>query len=148
MHFCLHISKKSSNFAVSKKVNSMKRYFLVAVLCLACVVAMAQPRHHHRPPCASQEQMQLVMKSLEKQSFDDQKLEIAELCVAIGSFCTRDLERMAKVFSFDDNRLAFLKFAYEYCTDPENYPMLKESFTFSSNYDKLIEYIHPEWKRH
>lgn len=126
----------------------MKRYLLVVIMCAVAIVAMAQPRHHRRPPCATPEQMELVMKTLEKQSFDDQKLEISKLCVAIGTFCTRDLERMAKVFSFDDSRLEFFKFAYDYCSDPENYPMLKESFTFSSNYDKLIEYIHPEWKRH
>ena len=126
----------------------MKRYVFVALMSLLMVAAVAQPpRHHHRPRCASPEQMQLVMKTLEKQSFDDNRLEIAELCVSLGQFCVGDLERMAKVFSFDDKRLEFLKFAYDYCTDPENYPMLRDSFTFSSNYDKLIDYIYPHHKR-
>ena len=92
--------------------------------------------------------MQLVMKTLEKQAFDDQRLEIAELCVALGTFCVRDLQRMAAVFSFDDKRLEFLKFAYDYCSDRENYPMLRDAFTFSSNYDKLLEYIYPGMHRH
>lgn len=127
----------------------MKRYVFLALMSLMMVAAVAQPpRHHHRyRPCASSEQMHMVMKTLEKQSFDDNRLEIAELCVTLGQFCVSDLERMAKVFSFDDKRLEFLRFAYSYCTDPENYPMLREAFTFSSNYDKLMDYIYPHRKR-
>ena len=96
----------------------MKRYVFLALMSLMMVAAVAQPpRHHHRyRPCASSEQMHMVMKTLEKQSFDDKRLE-------------------------------FLQFAYSYCTDPENYPMLREAFTFSSNYDKLMDYIYPHRKR-
>ena len=125
----------------------MKRYLLIGMLCLSTLLCMGQmppARHHHRQPCAEPEQMEMVMQTLKKQSFDDGKLEIAKLCVCLGTFCVRDLERMAEVFSFDDNRLEFLKFAYHYCTDRENYPMLRDSFTFSSNFDKLLDYIYPK----
>lgn len=126
----------------------MKRYVFLAIFALAMVVAVAQPpRHHRHRPCATSEQMHMVMKTLEKQSFDDNRLEIAELCVTLGQFCVSDLERMCKVFSFDDKRLEFLRFAYSYCTDPENYPMLRDAFTFSSNYDKLMDYIYPQRPR-
>ena len=97
----------------------MKRYVFLALMSLMMVAAVAQPpRHHHRSRCAAPEQMRMVMQTLEKQSFDDNRLEVAELCVVLGQFCVSDLERMAKVFSFDDKRLEFLKFAYDYCTDP------------------------------
>ena len=103
-------------------------------------------RHDHRPappmPCATPEQMQIVMRTLKAQSFDDKKLEIAKLCVTIGYFCTDDLALMAAEFSFDDGRLAFLQYAYPYCIDPERYPTLQECFTFRSNYDKLIQFIY------
>ena len=131
----------------------MKKYFVIMLMWVAGVVAVAQPpmppqhRQHRRPPCATPEQMEMVMHTLDKQSFDDGKLEIAKLCVSLGTFCVHDLMRMAKVFSFDDNRLAFYKFAYDYCSDPENYPMVRDSFTFSSNYDKLLEYIYPGMRR-
>lgn len=133
-------------------------FILLAVAMLAGSV-MAQGRHndrprhndkHHHPPvehryndCATREQMRVVMDALNAQSFDDKKLEIANLCVTIGHFCTDDLAQMATVFSFDDRRLAFLKYAYPYCMDKENYPGLRDSFTFKSNYDALIDFIYP-----
>lgn len=83
------------------------------------------------------------MQTLKAQSFDDKKLEIAQLCVTIGYFCTDDLALMASVFSFDEGRLAFLEYAYPYCTDREHYPTLRRCFTFSTNYDKLIQVIYP-----
>ena len=83
----------------------------------------------------------MVMQTLHAQSFDETKLEIARLCVTIGHFCTDDLANMATEFSFDENRLAFLKYAYPYCTDPERYPTLRDSFAFKSNFDNLMDAI-------
>lgn len=91
--------------------------------------------------------MQMVINTLKKQSFDSGKREVADLCVVIGTFCVHDLARMAATFSFDDNRRQFLEFAYPYCVDPENYFLLREVFTFSSNYDKLVDAIHDK-RRH
>ena len=97
--------------------------------------------------CASHEQMQAVMDALNGQSFDDKKLEIAKLCVTIGYFCTADMAQMATVFSFDDKRLEFLKYAYPYCLDKEQYPTLRESFSFRSNFDALLDYIYPNLRK-
>lgn len=121
--------------------------------------AMAQPRPHnkhhghdrgpgHRTEyyCATPEQMSIVMRVLQNQSFDDKKLEICELAVVLGAFCVDDLARMAEVFTFDDNRLKFLQTAYPYCSDPENYYYLRRCFTFESNFDKLMEACHPRRK--
>ena len=107
------------------------------------------PVHHHQPamqpelpPCATPEQMGMVMHTLRAQLSDDKKLEIANLCVTIGYFCTDDLARMAKVFAFDDKRLEFLRYAYAFCTDKERYPTLRGCFTFSSNYEELMKDIY------
>ena len=88
--------------------------------------------------------MQLVIKTLKAQSFDENKLEIAKLCVTIGLFCTDDLARMAAEMTFDDSRLAFLIYAHPYCTDRERYPTLRDCFTFSLNFDKLMETVYPQ----
>ena len=100
----------------------------------------------HRPmvePCATPEQMAVVLQTLDAQSFDDKKLEIAKLCVTIGHFCVDDLARMSKGFAFDDNRLKFLIYAYDFCSDPERYPMLRDSFAFESNFRALLDAIYP-----
>lgn len=105
--------------------------------------AHAPHRQAPMPPCATDEQMAVVMKTLKNQSMDEKKLEIAKLCVVLGHFCTDDLARMAKGFSFDDNRLEFLLYAHRYCSDPERYPTLREVFSFSSNFDKLLDAVYP-----
>ncbi len=144
----------------------MKRYLFLCITCIAAVMCFAQPpRGHHRNDhrgnhqggghnprqeriiCATSEQMTMVMKVLNDQSFDDKKADVAKLCVYMGTFCTSDLSQMAKTFSFDDNRLDFLKYAYQFCSDPQNYPTLRDCFTFSSNYDKLLEYMYPEMQK-
>ena len=135
----------------------MKKLFLFCLTAMMAIGMMAQPpRHHdhdrdhghgHAPQrhilCATPEQLSMTVHVIGQQSFDDKKLEIAKLAVTLGHFCTDDLARVAALFSFDDKRLAFLLYAYDYCEDPQNYPSLRDVFSFQSNYDELIRTIYP-----
>ena len=135
----------------------MKRVLLVLMMALVTMSGMAQHHHdrhgdrghggRHHIECATREQMAMTMQVLEQQSFDDKRLEICKLCVTLGHFCTEDLARMAAKFSFDDNRLQFLIYAYDYCEDPENYYALRDAFTFRSNFDTLMETVLPGYRR-
>lgn len=135
----------------------MKRIAFILFGAMLCLSMSAQ-RHQGRPApgghgphdgrgphhieCATGEQMNMAMQVLENQSFDDKRLEVAKLCVVLGHFCTEDLARIARVFSFDDNRTKFLTFAYRYCQDPQNYYRLREVFEFESNFRTMMETIH------
>ena len=132
----------------------MKKLFFILLLALSTVTAGAQHRHDHNAPhdrgrgrnhieCATHDQMHMVMHTIGQQSFDDKKLEIAKLCVVLGHFCVDDLARIASAFSFDDSRLTFLTFAYDYCEDPQNYFALRDTFSFRSNFDTLMDTVHP-----
>lgn len=145
----------------NKDMNTiMKRILFVLLLALTTVAANAQhhpdhhgPHHDNRPPrpqieCATHEQMTMTMRVLDQQSFEDKKLEVAKLCVTLGHFCVDDLARMATSFSFDENRLSFLIYAYDYCQDPQNYYSLRDSFSFRSNFDTLMDTVQPKHKRH
>ena len=111
------------------------------------VVRKVMTKDTEEVPRKSSRMMQLVLKVLNNQSFDDKKLEIGMLCVVLGHFCTRDLALIAEQFSFDDNRKQFLIDAYPYCVDPENYYSLKEVFQFRSNFDEMMEKTHPGYSR-
>ena len=132
----------------------MKKLLFILLLALSTVTAGAQHRHDHNAPhdrgrgrnhieCATHDQMHMVMHTIGQQSFDDKKLEIAKLCVVLGHFCVDDLARIAGAFSFDDSRLTFLIFAYDYCEDPQNYFALRDAFSFRSNFDTLMDTVHP-----
>ena len=135
-----------------------KKVLVLLAATMMAVGMMAQPPHHepkhhhgsehnHGPArhivCATPEQLSMTLQVVGSQSFEDKKLEIAQLAVTLGHFCTDDLARVAKLFSFDENRLAFLKYAHAYCEDPQNYPSLRDVFSFQSNYDELIRTLYP-----
>ena len=140
---------------------NMMRTMTVVLMTLVTVGMMAQPPHGGRGPeghgdrnhggrgghdrqrveCASKEQIHMAVQVLEDQSFDDKRLEIAKLCVTLGQFCTDDLERMARTFTFDENRKKFLTYAHRYCSDPWNYYSLRDVFEFRTNFDDMMEKI-------
>lgn len=134
----------------------MKRSVWTMLLVMVTVVGMAMPPHEgrgqgrpghdnrggrerHRVECATHEQLDMSLQAIENQSFDDKKLEIAKLCVTLGTFCTRDLERMARLFTFDENRKKFLTYAYRYVNDPQNYYALRDVFQFRTNFDEMMD---------
>ena len=106
-----------------------------------------QPQQHHQPKTISPEQMRKVMETLRKQDFDEKKLEVAKLAVTLCPFTTEDLARVATLFTFDDQRLEFLEYAYYYCADQENYFRLRRSFKFETSFDELMEHLYPNQRR-
>ena len=138
----------------------------IFILLLSCVTAVGMAQHHCQPGCpghhdhgsaphhemhqaapSSPEQLMMVLQVLDNQSFDDKKLEIAKLSVCLGHFFVQDMVQMASRFSFDDKRKEFFIFAYPYCLDRENYYLLKDAFTFRSNFDEVMEAVLPGYSR-
>ena len=111
--------------------------------------------HHHPAPApapapvrvANAEQLQMALQILDKQSYDDKRMEVARLCVVLCPFPVRDLSRMASRFTMEDRKVDFLKFAYRYCPDPENYYLLREVLRYHSDYDRLMESVDPRYRR-
>ncbi len=157
----------AADFKNQPNFKHMKKSFWVIVMAMMAVVGMAQ-HHHSEPdgrghrgghhghatrqeiryiPCASAEQVAMALKTIENQSFDDKKLEIAKLCVTLAPFEVRDLARIVASFSFDDKRKEFLIYAYSNCCDPENYYLLRDSFSFRSNFDEMMEAVLPGYRR-
>lgn len=93
------------------------------------------------PEVASPEEVEMMVRRVKDEGFDDRRVETAKLMVTMKMVPAEGIARMASAMSFDDNRLEFLKFAYEYCADRENYFVAMDALTFSSNRDKLREYI-------
>ena len=107
--------------------------------------------HHPTPPApvvtATAEQLQLALQVLDKQSYDDKRMEVAKLCVVLCPFTVRDLGRMAGRFTMEDRKVDFLIFAHKYCPDRENYYLLRDVLRYRSDYDKLMEAVDPNYRR-
>lgn len=72
---------------------------------------------------------------------DSNKLRMAKNYVASNPLTSEQIAGISREFSFDNNRLDFAKHAYANCYDKSNYFLLKDTFTFSSNYNSLLNHI-------
>lgn len=78
-------------------------------------------------------------KSVEKQSFDSKKLELAKTVVNMNCLTAEQIFTITTIFSFESNRLEFAKVAYRRCADPINYFRVLDAFTFSSSKSELMK---------
>jgi hypothetical protein len=80
-------------------------------------------------------------KSVSGQSFEDQKLKIAKQVLNTNCMSTSQVKEIMGLFSFEETKLDWAKFAYGKTTDFNNYYQLNDGFTYSSSVDELNSYI-------
>lgn len=84
---------------------------------------------------------QAAKNSIAKQPFDDNKLMIAKQVITSNCLLTSQVKELAKMFTFEDRKLEFAKFAYGYTLDINNYFVINDVFTFPSSVEDLNDYI-------
>lgn len=81
------------------------------------------------------------VSSLKAESFDSNRLQNAKVYASKANLSASQIKEIAATFTFDSNRLDWAKSAYSACYDKGNYFLLRDTFTFSSNYSALQDYI-------
>lgn len=84
---------------------------------------------------------QSALATVKNQGFDDTRQKIARQIVSANCLSTDQIIEMANIFGFDESKLEFAKFAYEFCTDPQNYYKVSNVFGFSSSAEELSDYV-------
>ncbi len=79
--------------------------------------------------------------SVNSKTFEDTKLTVAKQITGSNCLLCAQVKEMMMLFTFEDSKLEFAKFAYDYVYDLNNYYKLNDAFTFSSSVDELDEYI-------
>lgn len=82
-----------------------------------------------------------VKKSIESKSFEDTKMTMAKQVGGNRCFTVDQVKGMMGIFSFEDSKLDFAKFAYGHTFDIDNYFKVNDAFTFESSVDDLNSYI-------
>ncbi len=82
-----------------------------------------------------------ILANLKAEAFDDSRLNLAKQIVSSKCLTSIQIKNILELFSFDDTKLQFAEYAYDYVYDPENYYIINSSFSFDSNKQKLIQYI-------
>lgn len=81
------------------------------------------------------------LSSLRAESFDSSRLQNAKVYASKTNLSASQIKDIAATFTFDSNRLDWAKAAYNSCYDKGNYFLLRETFTFSSSYSDLQDYV-------
>ncbi len=95
-------------------------------------------------PClnaATTGDMESGKRSISSKSFEDTKLSTAKQFT--GSHClnTSQIKEIMKLFAFEESKIDFAKYAYDHCTDQNNYYKVNDAFTFDGSIQTLQEYI-------
>ncbi len=99
------------------------------------------PRGCVRNSCMAPRNFSEALSTIEKQSFEETQLKTAKQVTAVNCLSVDQIMQIANTFNFEDNKLEYAKYAYEFCTEPKNYFKLNEIFSFSSNVDVLSDYV-------
>jgi len=82
-----------------------------------------------------------IKTSINKKSFEDSKLVLAKQIIKSKCLKSEQIRDIMKMFDFEDTRLEFAKYAYEYVYDPDNYYIVNDAFQFEMTIEELDEFI-------
>lgn len=79
--------------------------------------------------------------SIQSKSFEDTKMTVAKQVGRDRCFTVDQVKGIMGLFSFEDSKLEFAKYAYSRTHDIGNYFRLNDAFTFESSVDDLNKFI-------
>ena len=103
------------------------------------VVVEKTPAGCSRPMDASA--FSSAKSSISSKGFDDTKLSTAKNAVKANCMSTAQIKEVMGLFGFEETKLNFAKYAYDFCTDKNNYYTVGDVFSFSSSADELNEFL-------
>ncbi len=99
------------------------------------------PNYTGRIGCpVPQADVRMIKNAVEAESFSDDKLIVAKQAVKNKCLKASDIKTLAQLFDFEDTKLEFAKFAYDYTYDVDNYYIINSVFDFSSSKEELNKY--------
>lgn len=82
-----------------------------------------------------------MKQSVEAKPFSDTKMSTAKVATKNACLSTNQIKEICKLFSMDDDKLAYAEYAYDYCVDKNNFYHVSEVFSFSSTTDTLNQFL-------
>ncbi len=94
------------------------------------------------PPYLTDGEFQPMLASLRAENFDNKRVEKAKFMIRGNVLLTcAQICQISRTFSFDNSRLDFAKFAYDFCFDKQNYFQVADTMQFENNKSSLIKYV-------
>lgn len=94
------------------------------------------------PPCVvTNQDFGPLLQQIKNKSFPAEKLDLVKLMAKDRCFNVNQLSQISDEFSFDDEKMEIFKLCYAKCPDKQNYYLLIDKITFSTNKDELKRFI-------
>jgi hypothetical protein len=88
--------------------------------------------------------MESIMAAIDDESFDEGKMIVAKQATSKKCLTVDQIKQIMDEFSFSKNKLDFAKYSYKRCYNPDDYYQVNAAFDFSSDKEKLNEYINDQ----
>ena len=82
-----------------------------------------------------------MKESIQSKPFSDTKMSTAKVATKNTCLSVSQVKEIAKLFSMDDDKLTYAKYAYTYCIDKANYYQVSDVFSFSSTTEELNAFL-------
>jgi hypothetical protein len=86
-------------------------------------------------------EFQDIRSSISSKTFEDTRMTIARQVLNDRCILSSQVRDIMTLFTFEDNRLEFAKYAYDRTYDIGNYFKVNDAFTFETSIDELNGYI-------
>lgn len=93
------------------------------------------------PVAMSSTEFDEALSSIKSKSFEDSKLTTAKQICKGSCMTAEQIRDINKAFGFEDTRLEFAKYAYDYVYDASKYYKVNDSFQFEMTIEELDEYL-------
>jgi hypothetical protein len=94
--------------------------------------------------CASSMAATSFMKAKENissNSFEDSKMTVAKQVTKANCMTAEQIKDVMGLFSFEDSKLEYAKYAYDFCFNQGDYYEVNTAFTFESSIEELNQYL-------
>ena len=85
-----------------------------------------------------------IMAAIDDESFDEGKMIVAKQATSKKCLTVDQIKQIMDEFSFSENKLDFAKYGYKRCYNPDDYYQVNAAFDFSSDKEKLNEFINDQ----
>jgi len=82
-----------------------------------------------------------MKQNVESKPFSDTKMSTAKIATKNACLSVDQVKEICNLFSMDDDKLAYAKYAYDYCVDKSTYYEIGDIFSFSSTTDEFNKFL-------
>jgi Domain of unknown function (DUF4476) len=89
----------------------------------------------------SYQEFAILMDQIRRNTFDKGRMEEAKKLTRNNRLTVNQILEITRLFTFENNRLEYAKFAYEYAYDRQNYQQVVDVMAFENSKKELRKYI-------